>query len=119
MGLRRCVTLAEKFVGEQGFCILAYDVVGSSRMDLNFFVLTRDSMKRDLNRRFKEYFHPGFGGIGVRDRFDVYSGDMASACINSAEGVEKIIIYHRENYGNFPVRWAVAKHYSDRVLRRL
>lgn len=117
MSLKRCVSLADRFVNEQGFCILAYDVIGSSRMDLNFFISTRDFMKEDLNKRFRKYFHPGFGTIGIRDRFDTYRGDSAGACIGSAEGVEKIIIYQGENYVHFPVRWVVAKHYSDKNLK--
>lgn len=119
MSLERCVSLAENYVHEQGFCILAYDVVGSSQMDLNFFLSARDALRDDLNLRFKEYFHKGFGTYGVRDSFDIYSGDKASACIGSAEGVRQIITFHTENYFSFPVRWAVAKHFSDRRLKCL
>jgi hypothetical protein len=119
MSLKRCVSLANKFVGEQGFGILAYDIIGSSQMDLRFFLDTRDVLREDLNARFKEYFHPGFGVYGLRDRFEISSGDKASACIGSSEGVEKIILYHWENYVNFPVRWVVAKHFRDFAFKRL
>ncbi len=119
MGVRRCVSLADRFIGEQGFCILAYDVIGSSKMELRFFLDTRDALRDDLNNRFKEYFHPGFESLGIRDKFDIYSGDKASACIGSSQGVRQIIVYHKENYLNFPVRWAVAKHFSAVVLKRI
>jgi len=119
MSLKRCLSLANKFVGEQGFCILAYDVIGSSQMELKFFLDMRDALRDDLNVRFKEYFHPGLGVYGLRDRFEISSGDKASACIRSSEGAEKIILYHGENYVNFLVRWAVAKHFSDSAFKRI
>jgi hypothetical protein len=33
--------------------------------------------------------------------------EIWQVCVGSAEGVEKIIVYQREGYVNFPVRWAV------------
>jgi hypothetical protein len=119
MGLKRCVSLANRFIVEQGFCILAYDVVGSSKMELGFFLETRNALRDDLNNRFKVYLHKGFETRGVRERFEIYRGDIASACVGSVEGVRQIINYHTENYGHFPVRWAVAKRYSDVALKRL
>lgn len=124
--MKTCVALADRFVSEQGFCVLAYDVVGSTKIEPSFFDRKRYQLRDDLNERFKVYFHPGydeiFGGcdnIGIRGRFDICFGDSASACIGSAEGVEKIILYHKENYKDFPVRWVVVDKFWRSALKRI
>lgn len=120
MTLEECVENAEKHIFQQGFCILCYDIVGSSLMQEGFSIVFSE-MNKDLTNRFNEYLcnYPEIDSIGLRNKFETYSGDMASACVNSSTGVKKIIEYQQKMYREIPLRFAVAGHYSDKILKQL
>ena len=125
MSLEECVEKARKYIGQQGFCILCYDVIGSG--EISDFEKVFSRMNLDISKRFKGYLcnHPEIscselGSIGLRDRFETYRGDMASACVNSPEGVKEIIQYHQRKYQeSVPLRFVVGRDYRDPVLREI
>ena len=125
MSLEKCVEKAKEYVEQQGFCILCYDVVGSGNIPNLLEVFSR--MNSDISKRFKVYLcnHPEIscselGAIGLRDRFEIYRGDMASACVNSSEGVKSIMQYHEKKYKeSVPLRFVVGRDYRDPVLKEI
>ena len=122
MSLEECVNKAREDISEQGMCYLAFDVVGSSNMDNGFFHKTILSLRDDLNKKFMKYF---VGDIykkkcaGVRGCFETYRADSAGTYISSPNAVKEIIEYTKENYSDFPLRWAVAKDPRDKEIRSL
>jgi hypothetical protein len=124
LSLDECVHSAEFFINKNGLCILAYDVIGSGKLisvlGAERFSLDFAEMNSDLNIHFRKYLvNSEFNSKGLRDRFEIYRGDMASACVNSAEGVGEIIDFQRKNYVAIPLRWVVAENYWDEILKRI
>jgi hypothetical protein len=124
MSLDECVKNSAGIISRRGLCILAYDVIGSEDickvLGCKKFSRKFYSMNSDLNNQFKKYLvNSQFDSVGLRNRFEIYRGDMASACVNSSDGVRQIIFYQSQTYPDLPLRWVVAENYWDKVLRQI
>ncbi len=129
MSLEECTEKAREGISTAGYCILAYDIIGSSRLagirGRTFWDRWKH-MNLDITNKFKHYLYicPDFKEDahlfrGLTDKFEIIGGDQASACVISAQGVKEIIQYQMYTYPEIPLRFVVGTRYDDPVLKRI
>jgi penicillin-binding protein-related factor A (putative recombinase) len=122
MSLEKCVNKTEEYISEQRICYLAFDVIGSKKMDRDFFYKTLFSLKNKINDNFMKYFVGDRlcnDNAGTRGSLETCRGDSAGTYIASSEAVKNIIKYTQENYSDFPLKWIVAKNCRDIEIKKL
>jgi hypothetical protein len=113
LSLDACIRRAEKYIAEQGLCVLAMDVKNSGEyLKKEGYVYTDKlrNMVRDLNHAFVGYLPVNSIITGAEEKgFKIVRGDQIIGAINSAEAVKKIHDYQIEHYPKMPLYWTVAK----------
>ncbi len=120
---------AQKLIEEQGYFLLAYDVVKSSefikRNSGRKFFLILQKFNKNLNHIHKKYLiGKGMGARYVRNKmaprilfgFDIIIGDAGGAFLNNIEPIRNITTYAKEHLP-FELRWITARDEWDRKLK--
>jgi len=115
MSLEDCVKTADRFISQEGLCLLLFDVVNSRKHSDRRYLNDRlKEMMADFNDTFADYFP--LHDIAVRGRYEKgfqhLLGDGSWAGINSLEVIPKIMDYHSKNY-EFALWWNVARNGYD------
>jgi|TARA_B100002003_G_C14135459_1_gene546051 hypothetical protein len=119
--LEQCVEKAEKYISQNGVCVLVYDVKNSSsKDDLQSIYITLDKINEDLNVRFAKFIpNEPFGYDCQGHGFQSYMGDSAFSAVNSTSGIKEIIEYTHQSYPDIEFHWEIAKDYWDKKAIRM
>jgi hypothetical protein len=113
LSLEECIKRADKYIAEQGLCVLAMDVKNSGkylREDANAYTDKLRGMVRDLNHAFALYLPTNKIVNGAEEKgFKIVRGDQVIGAIDSVEAIRKIHDYQVEHYPELPLYWGVAK----------
>ena len=121
LNIDACVKRAERYIGTSGYCYLAMDIIGSSKVDT---FLLRDKVHgitKKIDQEFMQHFVCRGSGIGsgMNGSFEVCRGDSLGSYICSAEAVRDLIEFYNKNYPEIKARWAVGKEAWSYAIKQL
>jgi len=118
----KLITQAEKWINQQGFFLLIYDVIGSRKFaeEYGYKKLFGELWKfhKKINRKFQKIIVVHEIGLGNKlSRFRTILGDGGGAYFSDKNVIAPIIAIAEEILP-FKLRWAIAQDGWDKKLKK-